>query len=160
MIKKEDLRKIKWSVDVEYHCNKGRLTEKQIVMYRQKGSYIYDDHKYEGKLIEELGEIGFNSIKTVRIYETGYFHQWIVENSGNSHEGFSTYTRALVEKENGRVEWLRPEQIIFDNSVEVLNKLKELLEKQKRLESEGKIEESIKVALELKGLTDKIKVIE
>ncbi len=33
----------------------------------------------------------------------GFFHQWIVENQGNSYEGFSTYVYALIETEEGNV---------------------------------------------------------
>lgn len=36
-------------------------------------------------------------------YCYGYFHQWVVENYGNSYEGFSTYVYALIETEKGEI---------------------------------------------------------
>lgn len=94
-MKKENLRKVKWVKEVEYYYGDKKLTESQAFEYM---------HKYSHEnLIKEIGEENYKSIKPVRIYEYGYFHQWVVENYGNSHEGFSTYVYALIEAEGGEV---------------------------------------------------------
>lgn len=98
---KDNLRKVKWVVDIEYHYGNKKLTKEQGNIYT--GTVFLIDDDYKETLIEEIGKDNFNKIKPVEIYEYGYFHQWIVENYGNSYEGFSTYVYALIETEKGNV---------------------------------------------------------
>lgn len=98
---KGNLRKVKWFAGIEYYYGDKKLTREQANKYIGREILIDDD--YDKALIKEIGEDNFNKIKPVKIYEYGYFHQWIVENYGSSYEGFSTYVYALIETEEGEV---------------------------------------------------------
>lgn len=104
-MKRENLRKVKWVKEVEYFYGDKKLTEKQAYEYMH--SYSHEN------LIKEIGEENYKSIKLVRIYGYGYFHQWVVENYGNSHEGFSTYVYALIESEDGEVSKFKYDSFTF-----------------------------------------------
>ena len=104
-MKRENLRKVKWVEEVEYYYGDKKLTESQAYEYMHNSSHE--------SLIEEIGEENYKSIKPVRIYEYGYFHQWVVENYGNSYEGFSTYVYALIESELWEVSKFKHDGFIF-----------------------------------------------
>lgn len=104
-MKRENLRKVKWVKEIEYHYGDKKLTESQAFEYMH--SYSHEN------LIKEIGEENYKSIKLVRIYGYGYFHQWVVENYGNSHEGFSTYVYALIEAEDGEVSKFKYDSFTF-----------------------------------------------
>lgn len=104
-MKKESLRKVRWIKDVEYCYGDKKLTESQAF------EYMYEYSREN--LIREIGEENYKSIRPVRIYGYGYFHQWVVENYGNSHEGFSTYVCALIESECGEVSKFKYDDFTF-----------------------------------------------
>lgn len=113
---RENLRKVKWNVGTEYHYGDKKLTNEQAHKYtnwqNDKELGIGTVTSYT-ELIEELGEDNFNNIEPVAIYKYGYFHQWVVENCGDSYSGYETYVYALVEIEEGRVRKFNYDEIIF-----------------------------------------------
>lgn len=104
-MKRENLRKVKWVEEVEYYYGDKKLTENQAYEYMHSSS--------NESLIEEIGEENYKLIKQLRFYGYGYFHQWVVENYGNSYEGFSTYVYALIESELGEVSKFKHDGFIF-----------------------------------------------
>ena len=113
-MKRENLRKVKWFSGIEYFYGDKKLTKEQAFKYENINEYL-DDGSFRGDLITAIGENNFKEIKSVLVYKYGYFHQWVVENYGNSNEGFSTYVYALIETENGEILKFNYDKFVFIN---------------------------------------------
>lgn len=113
-MKRENLRKVKWFLCIEYFYGDKKLTEEQAFKYEHIDGCL-DDGSFRGDLIKAIGEKNFKEIEPVRVYEYGYFHQWVVENYGNTHEGLSTYVYALIETENGEILKFNYDRFVFIN---------------------------------------------
>lgn len=128
---KDNLRKVKWVIGTEYHYGDKKLTDEQVEKYTHWQGYkelgMEEAATPYRELVKELGENNFNNIEPVAIYEYGYFHQWVVENCGDSYSGYETYVYALVETEEGRVKKIDYNEIIF---VDEFKEARERIEKE------------------------------
>lgn len=110
---KEELRKCKWIVGHKFYLKGEEISKRK-----------YEDLSFND---EEV----FQEANQVDCFEEGYFHEWIVNNYGNSHDGIYTEVYALVEKMNGKVIQLDTDEIIFiDEFKDVISSnLKQLIGK-------------------------------
>lgn len=92
IMKKEELRKIKWRINTKCF-----LGEKEISCSE----------------IEDLDQESQKLIERVAVHEEGYFHKWIIKYFGDLHEGINTYEYALIEKRNGEIIYKKSDEIIF-----------------------------------------------
>lgn len=163
-MKREELRRVKYKSRVEFVSRKGKLTNEQEAIYIKR----YDQD--EDKIKKELSKLGINeedykTIKPQPVYKHGYFHGWF-EYKRIGNLGIETLVCALVENEDGTMDHVGVKDIVFVNeeviyreSINILNEIKEIKENVAKFEAEGNNELAINEALKLKQINSKLENI-